>query len=350
MYSDEDEITQLKLGITPEEFLAQQKESIRRNARWGIGIGSVIVLLHIIAFLYLFSIADAVEEGLGEPLRWRLLFRSVFFLIGLMSLAGGLWGLYYARKLKIEDLIPSEEAQAFLDRGARTRPLYSTFIIACLVVVTIAQLATENFDSIYAVGEESGKAAGLVKPLVWQGEWWRILTASALHGFFPLHLYFNSQALYGFGTLVEQLSNRAHLPIVFLCAVVGGGVFSLFFMPYIMSIGASGGIMGLIGYMAVFGYKRKQQLPSDFLRTMLLNIGAIAAFGLIGYQFIDNFAHLGGLLVGVLYGLVQVPADPHKDPRRTSPVLKIFGVLVLVSYAIVCLFTILKLTGRPIPI
>ena len=349
MYSEEDEITQLHLSLSPEEFLAQQKESIRRKSWWGIGIGATIVLLHIVGFIYLFSIADAVEEELGEPLRWRLLFRSVFFILGLMTLAGGLWGLYYARKLTLADLIPSEEAQRFLSAGERTRPLYSTFIIACLIVVTIAQLATENVESIYLLGQRSGEIAGLVKPLVWEGEWWRILTASTLHGFFPLHLYFNSQALYGFGSLVEQLSNRAHLPIVFVFAVIGGGIFSLFFMPNIMSIGASGGIMGLIGYMAVFGYKRRQQLPSDFLRTMLLNIGAIAAFGLIGYQFLDNFAHLGGLVTGALYGLIQVPSDPRRDPRQTNWTIGSVAVLFLVLYAVVCLFTILKLTGSTTP-
>jgi membrane associated rhomboid family serine protease len=146
--------------------------------------------------------------------------------------------------------------------------------------------------------------------------------------------------------MIEQLSNRAHVPIVFLLAVVGGGLASLFFMPNIVSVGASGGIMGLIGYMAIFGYKRKRQLPSDFLRSMLVNIGFIAAFGLIGYQFIDNFAHFGGLVTGVIYGLIQVPSDPAADPRRTSPVMSVLGIAALIGFAAVCLFTALKLTAQ----
>jgi membrane associated rhomboid family serine protease len=350
MYPEEDEgeVVGLNLGVTPEQFLADQKRTLRRNSRWGIAIGAVIVALHVVGFFYLSSIQSEIETGLDEPISWKLLFRSIFFIFGLISMIGGLWGLYYASRLTLADLIPSAEAAKFLEEGIGTRPYYSIGLIGCLVAVTLVQLATD----VGPTGERSGQIAGLVKPLFWQGEWWRIFTTATLHGFFPLHLYFNSQALYGFGTLTEQLSNRAHLPIVFMLAVVAGSLFSLLFMPntIIPTIGASGGIMGLIGYMAVFGYKRKQQLPPDFLRSMLINIGFIAAFGLFGFQFIDNFAHLGGLVTGALYGLIQIPADPHADPRRTNIVIKILGIVSLIAFSFVCIFTAMKLTGRGLPI
>ncbi|MCV4726153.1 rhomboid family intramembrane serine protease, partial [Escherichia coli] len=79
---------------------------------------------------------------------------------------------------------------------------------------------------------------------------------------------------------------------------ISGGIFSIFFLPEPTSVGASGGIMGLIGYLAIYGYRRRRQLPPDFLKTMLINIGFIAAFGLIAYEFVDNFAHLGGFVAG----------------------------------------------------
>jgi membrane associated rhomboid family serine protease len=81
-----------------------------------------------------------------------------------------------------------------------------------------------------------------------------------LHGGI-LHIFFNGQALLGFGGLIEYLSNRAHLLIVFVLAIIGGGLCSLFFMPDGNSVGASGGIMGLIGYLAIYGFRRKRQLP-----------------------------------------------------------------------------------------
>ena len=164
-----------------------------------------------------------------------------------------------------------------------------------------------------------------------------------MHGFFPLHLYFNAQALYGFGNLIERLSNRAHLATVFLLAVIGGGLFSLFFMPDVISIGASGGIMGLIGYLAVYGYRRKRQLPPDFLKSMLINIGFITAFGIVAYQIVDNFGHLGGLVTGAIYGLVQIPKDLHKNPRQVSATAEISGLIALGIFIFTCILSVLLL-------
>jgi membrane associated rhomboid family serine protease len=189
----------------------------------------------------------------------------------------------------------------------------------------------------------SVKLAGFDKPLfVENREWWRILTGGALHGSL-LHLYFNGQAFYGFGNLIEVLSNRAHLAIVFVSAVIGGGILSLIFIPDGTSVGASGGIMGLIGYLAIYGYRRKQQLPPDFLKSMLINIGFIAAFGVIAYQIVDNFGHLGGLIVGAVYGFIRIPRDLRENPRETGVITQIFGFIALGIFVAASVFSILLL-------
>jgi membrane associated rhomboid family serine protease len=241
-------------------------------------------------------------------------------------------GSLLRKKIKLADLIPSAEAVQYLQAGQTIRPIYSLILIGGIVLVTFVQLATGLQRSI--------DIAGFVKADFWsQHQYWRLLTGAVLHGGL-LHIYFNSQAMYGFGSLVEQLSNRAHLTIVFLLAAIGGGILSLYFMPAGASVGASGGIMGLIGYMAIFGYRRKRQLPPDFLKTMLINIAFIGAIGIIGYQLIDNFAHLGGLLAGATYGLIQVPSDPTADPRRVGIVANALGVLSVVAFIVICLYTI----------
>jgi membrane associated rhomboid family serine protease len=101
--------------------------------------------------------------------------------------------------------------------------------------------------------------------------------------------------------------------------------------------------MGLIGYLAVYGFRRKRQLPPDFLKSMLINIGFIAAFGLIAYQIIDNFAHLGGFLAGAAYGFVQIPRDLQKNPREVGAVVELLGYAALIIYVFACLFSILLL-------
>ncbi len=318
-------------NLTPEEYLAERKRTIRRRAFWFLGGGLLIMAFHLIRLVS--GIASAAD-----------LFQSISFIFGLFGLVGGVWGIFYARNLSLKDLIPSPEAIEFLREAQDTKPYFSYILVGCLLVVTIFQLFAERVESVFELGEKSAEAAGLIKPLVWQGEYWRILTSATLHGIFPVHLFFNAQALYGFGGLIESLSNRAHLATVFLLSIIGGGVLSLFFMPDVWSIGASGGIMGLIGYLAIFGYRRKRQLPPDFLKSMLINIGFIAAFGVIAYQIIDNFAHLGGLLTGAVYGFFQVPRNLHENPRSIGTAAEIFGLISLGIFVFTCILSILLIT------
>ncbi|HEX8250711.1 MAG TPA: rhomboid family intramembrane serine protease [Pyrinomonadaceae bacterium] len=333
--------------LAPEEFLAQRKRAIRRRSWWAIGIGAVLVALHLFVFFFVIVFKEQFQaqypKEFGGEISWKILFQSLFFLLGLFALIAGIWGLYEAKRITLEDLIPSPEAIEFLQQARDTVPYFSYILVGCLIVVTLFQMKIEDDSSYINFGKESTKIAGLVKPLVWQGEWWRLLTYAALHGIFPLHLYFNAQALYGFGGLIEFLSNRAHLATVFLLSIIGGGLLSLFFMPEVQSIGASGGIMGLIGYMAIYGYRRKRQLPPDFLRSMLVNIGFIAAFGIIAYQIVDNFGHLGGLLTGAMYGFLQIPRDLHKNPRQTGALAEAFGMISMGVFVFVSILTILLL-------
>lgn len=328
--------------VTPEEFLAKRKTSIRRRSWWAIGIGAALVVLHLLAFALVIAFQDVIKQQYPEDfdgeISWKILFQSLFFLLGLFAVIGGVWGLYEARRITIEDFLPSPEAVAFAREAGEITPYYSYILIACLIAVMLTQMA---------VGlDESVLLAGLVKPDVWsKQEYWRILTGAAMHGGI-LHIYFNSQALHGFGSLIEFLSNRAHLAIIFVLSIIGGGILSMLFMPVGNSVGASGGIMGLIGYLAVYGYRRRQQLPPDFLRSMLINIGFVAAFGVIAYQIIDNFAHLGGLLVGAVYGFSQIPRDLKKNPRQINAVTEAFGLIAIGVFIFISILTILLLTGK----
>ncbi len=313
--------------ISPEEYLAAQKTRIRTRSFWAIGIGGFVVAAHL-AWLALFSFA-------GLDADFSVLFRSIFFILGLFIFAGGVWGLRHAKNLKLQDLIASPEAIEFARQSELSTPYFTYVLVGLIIAVTLCQMS--------AGLEESRKIAGLEKPDFWQrGEYWRILTSATLHGG-VLHIFFNGQALLGFGGLIEYLSNRAHLLIVFVLAIVGGGLCSLFFMPDGNSVGASGGIMGLIGYLAIYGYRRKRQLPPDFLKSMLINIGFIAAFGLVAYQFIDNFAHLGGFLVGAIYGLIQISSDLQKNPRKVGAPLELLGYAALIIFVFSCLYSILLL-------
>lgn len=313
--------------LSPEEYLAQQKRAIRVRSFWAIGIGALLVGAHL-GWLVLFSFAGLQPD-------FSVLFRSILFILGLFIFGGGIWGVRQARNLKLEDLIPSPEAIEFARRTEVSTPYFTYLLVGLIVAVTLCQMS--------AGLDESREIAGLEKTDFWRrGEYWRILTGATLHGGI-LHIFFNGQALLGFGGLIEYLSNRAHLLIVFVLAIVGGGLCSLVFLPEGNSVGASGGIMGLIGYLAIYAFRRKRQLPPDFLKNMLINVGFIAAFGLIAYQIIDNFAHLGGFLTGAIYGAVQIPRDLKANPRSAGAVVELLGYAALIVFVFACIFSILLL-------
>jgi membrane associated rhomboid family serine protease len=232
---------------------------------------------------------------------------------------------------------------------------YTAILIASLVAVFLGELVADGQNSLLTGGENSVLLAGFVKQFFREGQYWRILTGAALHAGI-VHLAFNSYALYVLGKLIETLSNRAHLAIVFLLSAIGGGILSLIFIPEIPSVGASGGIVGFLGYLTVYGFKRRKLLPDGFLKNMLFNVGFIAFMGIsinvYGYSkepgaspMVDNFGHLGGLLVGLVYGLIQIPSDLYKDPRMTNQITKIFGFAALGVFVLTAIFSILLLLG-----
>ena len=238
-----------------------------------------------------------------------------------------------------------------VQRATRIFPLYSLILIALLAPVFLAQLFADGQNSLLEGGGNSVLLAGFVKQFFAEGQYWRILTGTALHGGI-IHLGFNAYALFVLGKLIETLSNRAHLAIVFLLAAIGGGILSLIFLPEIPSVGASGGIVGFLGYLTVYGFKRRKLLPDGFLKNMLFNVGFMAFLGIAVIPNIDNFGHLGGLLVGAGYGAIQISGDLYKDPRETNEITKIIGVAALGIFIATAIFSILILLGIiqiPIP-
>ena len=212
-------------------------------------------------------------------------------------------------------------------------PLYTILLIVGIGAVFVAQLVSGLDNSIAAASFD--KVAFRISH-----EYWRILTGATLHGG-PLHVFMNCYALYSFGKIFEMLSNRAHLAIVFLLAAIGGFVLSLIFVPDGVSVGASGGIVGLIGYLAVYAFRRRRFISAEFRKSLLMNIGFILIFGLVLFQQIDNAAHIGGLIVGAVYAFLQIPTDEHTDPRAASSFVEFAGIGTLGIYLATCVFSIL---------
>lgn len=227
-----------------------------------------------------------------------------------------------------------QQAAILARRFELSPPVFTYVLIGSFLAVFLCQLIVGEAKSVYA--------AGLVKPLVREGEFWRLLTSATLHGGF-LHIYFNGQALYNIGSTIEALSKRAHVAICFLLAAIGGSLASLYLMPDTPSIGASGGIIGLFGFLGVFGWKNKEHLPPGFFRNIIINLLLIAGLGIIAYAYIDNAAHGGGLIVGVIYGLVTIRRNEAVEPKNASGFLNILGYVSLLLVVAAAIFSIVRI-------
>jgi len=178
--------------------------------------------------------------------------------------------------------------------------------------------------------EHSVDQAALVKPLVRSGQYGRLLSGAMLHGSL-MHVLMNAFAAYSFGLTLERTGHRHLVVPVWLAGALGGSLASLLLMPQSTSVGASGGIMALLGFLAVMAWRRREQLPPDFGRNLLHSLVIIGAMGILAWGIIDNAAHVGGLVMGAAIAWILF--------RRRGPLpLEDTGWISFVGWTAVVLF------------
>lgn len=145
-------------------------------------------------------------------------------------------------------------------------------------------------------------------------QYWRWVTAMFLHGGL-LHIGFNMWALYDLGPLIESFYGRSKFLLLYLIT----GVFGFFVSSTMgrVSLGASGALFGLIGVLIAYGYRHRHTIAGRQLKSLAVRWAVYAlalAFIIPG---VDNTAHIGGLLAGIVFGYV-IPDEP---PLTESSIL-----------------------------
>jgi len=127
----------------------------------------------------------------------------------------------------------------------------------------------------------------------------RLVSSIFLHASL-LHLLCNMYSLYIIGPQLESFFGKIKFFIIYVGSGFVGNLLSLAFMQdNVVSVGASGAIFGLMGALLYFGYHYRVYLSgvvkSQIIPLILLNL-SIGFFA----SGINNFAHIGGLIGGVL--------------------------------------------------
>ncbi len=141
-----------------------------------------------------------------------------------------------------------------------------------------------------------------VDSLIQAGQVWRLLTSAFIH-IGILHLAFNMYALWIVGPLTEKMFGHRRFLIIYLLSAIGGSTASYLFSPA-LSAGASGAIFGLFGALLVHSWQRPQLWKSGLGMNLLVVIGINLFLGIV-QPGIDNYAHLGGLLTGLIFSLIS---------------------------------------------
>jgi membrane associated rhomboid family serine protease len=205
------------------------------------------------------------------------------------------------------------------------RPRSATTVLIGLnlaaFLVEVVRGGLRNLDVLVRMG-------AMVPLLVAQGEYWRLVTAMFLHAG-PVHLAFNTLALYLFGGLVESALGTARFLAVYLVAGLFASAASFALSPPgAVAVGASGAVFGLLGAWLAFNLRRRSlSLAQSNIQGALLLIGINLALGFT-VRGIDNVAHIGGLVAGVVAGFAAEGPGRGAGSRVATQLLGFGGVVV----------------------
>jgi membrane associated rhomboid family serine protease len=159
--------------------------------------------------------------------------------------------------------------------------------------------------------------SGLFRP-------WQVLTYGFMHGSLS-HIFFNMFAVFMFGSEVERLFGAKRYLIYYLTCVVGAAlmhliVVSFAHLPPYPTIGASGGVFGLLLAFGMAYPHRKLMLifpPIPMPAWLFVTLYGVIELYLGVTQTasgIAHFAHLGGMATGFV--LIRYWQAQRRKPRR----------------------------------
>ena len=182
----------------------------------------------------------------------------------------------------------------------------SYFLLATNVLVFLAMLVNGAGFWHSSNGLQLAWGANF-GPATQDGEWWRLGSAMFLH-FGIVHLALNTWSLWDVGQLAERMYGRWRFLSIYLISGLAGNLVSLVVQgSAAVSGGASGAIFGVYGAALVFLWRERAAIAAHEFRWMFWGALGFATLTIaLGFVIpgIDNAAHIGGFLTGILASIV----------------------------------------------
>lgn len=139
-----------------------------------------------------------------------------------------------------------------------------------------------------------------------EGEYYRIFSSMFLHSDFE-HLINNMLVLFFVGDNLERAAGKIKYLIIYfgsgIIAAISSISYNMIKGQYVLSVGASGAIFGIVGAMGYILLVNKGRLEDISSRQIIL-FTVFSLYGGIANARIDNIAHIGGFLGGIILALL----------------------------------------------
>lgn len=198
--------------------------------------------------------------------------------------------------------------------------------IFILMVINGANIMTPSTELLLKWGAN-------LREITLAGEWWRLISCCFIH-IGILHLFMNLYALLYIGLLLEPLLGRTKFAIAYLLTGIAASMASIWWNDNIVSAGASGAIFGMYGvFLAML---TTNLIKKSERRPLLTSIGVFVVFNLMNGMKagIDNAAHIGGLISGLLAGYLFISSlkKPEEKGLHTRSITIITAIILSVVY------------------
>ena len=214
--------------------------------------------------------------------------------------------------------------------AATYRPPVTTAILALNILVFAAMVFT-GVSAMEPRDMQLLKWGADFGPFTLDKEPWRVLTSNYVHiGF--VHLAVNMWSLWQLGRLAERIFGGLAYALVYSATGIAASLASLLWNPMRISAGASGALFGIVGGLIAALYLGKLPFPKSAAQRILKNLVVVVAVNLLfgaGARFVDNSAHIGGLIAGLAIGAVLAPQLNQPREQRLARERLIFTAVAL---------------------
>lgn len=261
-------------------------------------------------------------------------FRFVEFQVGSIEQASSLVeALPKARSHSFERWTVVREFDARLREAGGGFWITPILVIANVVVFASTALLAKRIDFM-AVPQAVDWGTNFA-PLTLHGQWWRLVTALFLHGNIA-HLLLNMWALWNIGRLTERLYGSWVFGLLYFACGVLSGLASIVWDPSRASLGASGAIFGIFAAFVVFSVHSRSRIAVRVPVALWISTLVFAVYNLAAGFFtpgIDNAAHVGGVLSGIMLGMCMV-RPLTVEARSRFPAARLGTALSLTMLAV----------------